>query len=40
MSLSRPLMGILLSCIAVLAFASHDSLAKQLAASNGVLMVL
>lgn len=38
--MSRPLKGILLTCAAVLAFASLDSLSKYLTTFNSVLMIL
>lgn len=38
--MSRPLKGILLTCAAVFAFASLDSLSKYLTAFNSVLMIL
>ena len=38
--MSRPLKGILLTCVAVLAFASLDSLSKYLTTFNSVLMIL
>lgn len=37
--MSRPLKGILLTCVAVLAFAALDSLSKYLATFNSVLMI-
>ena len=40
MAISRPLKGILLTCAAVLVFASLDSLSKYLTAFNSVLMIL
>src|SRR5512145_73455 len=40
MTMSRPLKGILLTCVAVFAFASLDSLSKYLTAFNSVLMIL
>ncbi|WPP46984.1 DMT family transporter [Pseudomonas sp. AN-1] len=40
MTMSRPLKGILLTCAAVFAFASLDSLSKYLTAFNSVLMIL
>lgn len=40
MTISRPLMGILLTCAAVLVFASLDSLSKYLTGFHSVLMIL
>lgn len=40
MTISRPLQGILLTCAAVLAFSSLDSLSKYLTGYNSVLMIL